>query len=529
MWMAGVAVLGLRSAGGFLLVERLGRRETTPVTEELLEFCLSLQRKMEMKRLVRYCESLHVDAPAVAGWIRPVVLLPVSVLTGLTAEQLEAVVAHELAHIRRFDAFVNLFQIVAETLLFYHPGVWWLGKQIRAEREHCCDDAAVALCGNPVSYAQALARLAESQAVPEMAMAANRSSLVERIARLLGADQATRSFRDAPLSASAVCLAVAFVAGSAFAISAHKVHAQAAFPAFAAAVRPASSTEGVGYSQIPERTVTAQPVAPVLEAVTAQSLAPVAALAAGPVPLPDPEARQESTGAKQGYIDSLKEAGLTNLTADELIALKVQGITAGYVNSMKELGVKTGVDELVGMKVQGITPDYVREMRAATGQNLSAEDLIGLKVQGITPDYVKQVHELGMKTDADGLIGMKVEGVTPEYVRELRALGLKVDSDEVIGMKVQGITPEYVTGMQELGLRPDSDELIGMKVQGITPAYVKQLEAAGYQVDADEAISAKVQGVTPEFIAKVRSHGFKDLTLDQLIALKVTGAVDAEK
>jgi len=154
-WFAGVMLLSLRSASGFLVVARLRRRESTPLNEELLDLCLSLQRRIGLTRVVRYCQCIHLDAPAVAGWVRPFVFLPMTALTGLNAAQLEAVIAHELAHIRRFDAFVNLFQIAVETLLFYHPAVWWLGKQIRAERENCCDDEAVALCGSPVNYAEA--------------------------------------------------------------------------------------------------------------------------------------------------------------------------------------------------------------------------------------------------------------------------------------------------------------------------------------------------------------------------------------
>ena len=146
---------------------------------------MSLQQRMGLTRVVRYCESLHLDAPAVAGWIRPVVLLPMSAVTGLTEAQLEAVIAHELAHIRRYDALVNLFQVGVETLLFYHPAVWWFGKRVRVEREHCCDDEAVALCGSPVTYAHALTRMAESKTVPQLAMAVNRSPLVARVARLL--------------------------------------------------------------------------------------------------------------------------------------------------------------------------------------------------------------------------------------------------------------------------------------------------------------------------------------------------------
>src|SRR3974377_753606 len=189
---------------------------------------------MGISRMIRYCQSIHLEVPVVVGWIRPVVLLPVSAITGLSQVQLEAVIAHELAHIRRYDAFVNLFQVAVETLLFYHPAVWWLGKRIRAEREHCCDDAAVAICGSPVTYARALARLAEMKPSPQLAMALNGSPLVDRVARLLGSARDTRVLRAANLSAGVFCLSVALLAGTASVGNAHKLSAQTPHPAPAA-------------------------------------------------------------------------------------------------------------------------------------------------------------------------------------------------------------------------------------------------------------------------------------------------------
>jgi beta-lactamase regulating signal transducer with metallopeptidase domain len=575
LWFVGVVLLSLRSAGGILLIERLRRKETMPVTEELHELCSALQRRMGLNRVVRYCESLHLDAPAVAGWLRPVVLLPMSAVTGLTEAQLEAVIAHELAHIRRYDALVNLFQVGVETLLFYHPAVWWLGKRVRVEREHCCDDEAVALCGSPVTYAHALTRMAESKAAPQLAMAVNRSPLVERIARLLGANAVTE-VRGASLSAGVLCLSAALLAGSALLGSVHHIQApQTPIPALAPKASDATAAQSAHLSKAPVAKIIQQSesgVRPAPQATPEVSPTVSPAPAARPSPSPTPEASpapktwsfaynmsqnlnvainaissaqaqvaaevaQEKTGdvgaPKQSYIDSLNAAGLTDLSVDELISLKVQGITADYIKSMKDyIKTKDGkldVGELIGMKVQGITGDYVREMKAATGQDVNADELIGMKVQGVTPEYVREMHELGLKNDSDDIIGMKVQGVTPEYVKEMRALGLKVDSDDIIGMKVQGITPAYVKGFNDIGVHPISDELIGMKVQGVTPEYFKELKDAGFKVDVDDVIGAKVQGVTPEFIAKVRSHGFKDLTLDKLIALKETGVFDAEK
>ena len=147
-WFVGVVLLSLRPAAGFFLIERLRFKKGAPVVGALGDRCLALQQQLGLNRVVRYCESLQLQAPAVVGWFRPMILLPVSALTGLTAQQLEAVIAHELAHVKRLDAFVNLFQIAAETLLFYHPAVWWVSKRIRAERENCCDDVAISICGN---------------------------------------------------------------------------------------------------------------------------------------------------------------------------------------------------------------------------------------------------------------------------------------------------------------------------------------------------------------------------------------------
>jgi len=596
LWFAGVVLLGLRSAGGILLVERLRRKETVPVANELMELCEKLQKRMGLQRVVRYCESLQLDAPAVAGWIRPVVLLPVSAVSGLTTAQLEAVIAHELAHIARYDAYVNLFQVGVETLLFYHPAVWWMGKRVRAEREHCCDDAAVALCGSPVTYAHALTRMAESKAAPQLAMAANRSPLVERIARLLGANRAADSARGANLSAGVLCLSAALLAGGALLGSVHGLLAQT--PAPAPAVAATSVTVPAVRVVEPAPVVAAVRVAPnvhvsvpetkmtvAIPAVQVNLLRPVAVASPKPMVINIPKmsfsysfanaevkasvaaaiaglqqattAQSGNTAAKESYIDSLDAAGMKDLSADELIGLKVQGVTGEYIKEMRALNLKVDVDSLIGMKVQGVTPEYVKEMRDATGQNLDADELIGMKVQGVTPQYVKAMHDMGVKTDADDIIGMKVQGVTPEYIKEMRDLGMKMDSDDIIGMKVQGVTPEYVKEVRAMGLQADADSIIGMKVQGITPEYVKSfastglhpttdelvgmkvqgvtadyvkaLQAEGFKVDVDDVIGAKVQGVTPEFVAQVKSHGFKDLTLEKLITLKQSGVFDAEK
>jgi len=536
-WFFGVLLLSLRTAGGVVALERLRRRNSAPLSAALLERCLALQRRMGLARFIRYCESFQLDAPSVIGWIRPIVLLPVSALTGLSESQLTAVIAHELAHIRRYDAFVNLFQIAVESLLFYHPAVWWLSKRIRAERENCCDDAAIAVCGSPLEYARALTLMEEWRAMPTLAMAANRAPVADRIRRLLGVPAHSSSLRAANLTVGVLCLSVALVAGNAF-LGLARASVSAAPRAVPQAAADADR----------DLVIVVRGEKPALDPKPAPLASPNPVLQPEPAPQSSPQAE-----AHESYIDALRAAGYDNLSADDLVGMKIQGVTPGYIRAIQAAGLKPSADQLIGMKVQGVTPEYIQELHAA-GLKLDVDELIGLKVQGVTPDYLRQMKELGLQTDADNLIGMKVQGITPDYVREIRATGVKADTDELIGMKVQGITPGYVKEMKELGiqadadgligmkvqgimpdyiraiqaegLKPTSDELIGMKVQGITPEYVKTLQAAGLKFNPDDLISAKIAGITSEFIREAQSHGFKNLDIEKLIELKHAGVLE---
>ena len=187
-WTFGVLLLTLRLLSGWVWVQRLRTHGANPARASLRETVDRLVRRLHIGRTVTLLESSLVDVPTVVGWLRPVVLFPASALAGLSPIQLEAILAHELAHIRRHDYLVNLLQTLVETLLFYHPAVWWVSRQIRLERENCCDDLAVSLCGDPVVYAQALADLEDLRGSNgRLVLAASGGSLLHRVRRLLGA------------------------------------------------------------------------------------------------------------------------------------------------------------------------------------------------------------------------------------------------------------------------------------------------------------------------------------------------------
>ncbi|HET7083739.1 MAG TPA: M56 family metallopeptidase [Rhizomicrobium sp.] len=205
-WLIGVALFTLRLVCGLLLLEQKRRWHSRPLAGRFLDLCREVQERLGLTRVVRYLECDWLHAPAVIGWLRPVVLLPVAALTGLSEDQLRAVIAHELAHIRRLDWVVNLLQTLVEALFFYHPAVWWLGRRIRIERERCCDEIAVSVYGNRLEYARALGLMGEWRSAPRLAMAANRGPLSERILGVLGHEPAGQNPRAVALAAGLLLL-----------------------------------------------------------------------------------------------------------------------------------------------------------------------------------------------------------------------------------------------------------------------------------------------------------------------------------
>jgi uncharacterized protein (TIGR03435 family) len=245
VWSLGVLLFSLRLACGGAHVFALGR-SGQPTGDVLRAIVVRLATRMGIGRRVRVLISTRVDVPSVLGWLRPVIMLPPATAMGLTPEQLEAVLSHELAHVRRHDYLVNILQMVVETLLFYHPAVWWTSRQIRRERELCCDDLAVRCCGDAVTYARALTTLERLRvATPSLAMGSTGGPLLYRVQRLLGATM--REDASSPLpGVLAIGLVLACVT-----LNVNWMRAQsqaAARPAFeVASIKPNTSGDRPGY------------------------------------------------------------------------------------------------------------------------------------------------------------------------------------------------------------------------------------------------------------------------------------------
>ena len=209
-WIAGVLVCYLRFAVGMLSLSRLSRRGVCTAPQIWQETLTALRAKVRITRRVVLVESALADAPMLIGHLRPLILMPVGLFTGLPASQIDTLLLHELAHIRRHDYFLNALQNLVEGLLFYNPAVWWISRVIRNEREKCCDDFVVEVSGDAHEYARALAALGTTRwSGREPAVAAKGGSLMKRIRRLLYPTVPTVAWTPA-LATLALFIAVAF-------------------------------------------------------------------------------------------------------------------------------------------------------------------------------------------------------------------------------------------------------------------------------------------------------------------------------
>jgi bla regulator protein blaR1 len=487
LWAAGVVLLSLRFLGGWLLAQRLKGSGVPGRAAAWQDTVTRLARGLGITRSVRLLESALVEVPTVIGWLRPVILLPASTLLGLSPVQLEALLVHELAHVRRYDYLVNLLQTVVETLLFFHPAVFWVSRHMRMERELCCDDTAVALCGDPVSYARTLADLEQMRLGTEaLGMAATGGTLLERIARLLGQPAPARRSSSRGL-AGGLALVVLL-----------------ALSASAAAPRPDSENAVLVLAR--QSTPAAPPETDILS----------------PEPLPG-ESREENLPS-QGAAEEPAE----KLSVQDIIALANHGVTAEYVDEMAAAGYASLTpQELIRLRAQGVSPDFVQELAALGYKDLSPSQLLTLRAHGVDADFIRELCDLGWsRLSVTHLVALRSQGVSPEYIREMKSAGLETISlSGFIALRSQGVSAEYMTELAEMGYKNLSlPRLIALRGSGVSLDYVREMKELGYeQLSVARLIALRGAGIDPEYVAAFKELGYDKLSVGLLIALRASG------
>jgi bla regulator protein blaR1 len=589
-WFAGVLLLSIRFLGGLAAAQRLTRRGTRPAPPVWQETLARIAERLAISRPVRLLESTVVKVPTAIGAFRPVILFPATVFLGLPTRGLEALIAHELAHVRRHDYLVNLLQTFAETLLFYHPAVWWLSARIRVEREQCCDDLAIAATGDARSYARALMRLEEMRgAAPALAVAAaGGGNLWKRVVRLL-AQSPSGGQRPSAWVAGALSFAMLALLGAAARVGPSADWNDALGGASAViesstpdvVVRPApKDASPAPEPPAPGKTDVAAPEAPTIEAFSDETPAPEVPVAETPdEEMPDvaqePSIESGASSALQADDAEGPEqpaepepeeqpvpGGTRALTDDELVAFRVHGVTPEFVRSIAALGYdRADPDDLVALKIHGVTPEYISEMNAVFGKT-PLEEHVSFKIHGVTSEEVRRLNALNLgKLSPDDVVSMKIHGVDAAYVDRLRAGGWNVSAEDAVSARIHGVAPSDAEAWKRLGYANVSiEDLVGARIHGASPEFAGAIRALGFTnvsledvvafrihgvneeflremkslgfappaFTADDAVAFRIHGVTPEYVRQIRSLGYTDASPDDLAELRIHG-VSAEQ
>ena len=472
-WLIGVALLSIRLGFTWFRARRLITAEAVPASESWQHVVGRLSASLRLTRPVRLLESAAVEVPSVIGWLRPVILIPVSSLSGLTPEQLEMILAHELAHIRRHDFLVNLVQSIAETLLFYHPAAWWISRQIRLERENCCDDLAVAVCGNALHYARALTTLEELRRAPASAVAANGGSLFARIRRLVTRTEEGRLVNGWTAIAAAIGLVVLMSVASIPMLADYAGDAPPPPPPAPEAPAP----------ELPEEDFTPEPPEPpeAPEAFDAYETYDVEVVTPAPVAIPTPAVHPAPTVPPTPMVIPVPYGHAAPVAipvvtprppraprAPGLLGTPVPAVAAFDVDSFDfdlDLGdddqEKGGgsfdpsrqltVDELIALRIRNVTPEYVNEVRGLGFDPLPLNDILKLKTHGVTAKYVNDLRAAGVtiKTAREAT-KLKIFNVTPELVRSLAAAGYtKLTTRELTRLAAAGVNADFIRDLSK--------------------------------------------------------------------------------
>lgn len=480
IWLLGALFVLVRLIVSLLHLERL-KKDALPVAVEYRSQLVRWSAATKGSRTVRLCRSGEIAIPIAVGLFDAMILVPERFLEELEPADVDRIVLHELAHLRRADDWINAIERIASALLFFNPGIAWLVGQLDLEREVACDDWVLQQ-NDPLPYANCLAKVVETAVWPYRAMSApgaflTRRAMSVRIERLLTAHRDVRvrtSLGPTGIVVAALAalgIAAAFVSPS-FAYTVTQPKETAIVPAVLhgnvtrhpiVLRRVAKRSEARPQAPVAAAAVVAKGAAAAASPAVAQTSAPAVVKAAAPAVVKTSSPAVVKTSAlvaaravpalqsvsvptqvaanSPAYIDELASAGYTNLTADQLIELKSLDITGDYIRGVEEAGFPhPTVRELVQLRSLNVQPDYIRALRAHYGQ-LGIEDIVRLKALGVTPEYAAQMANAGYPNlSARELERLRAVGVDPAFVERANAHGFhNLSVDQLIRLKISGV------------------------------------------------------------------------------------------
>lgn len=584
IWFLGMAAFLLHLLGNISFVYYLRRRmnfAADPYWRELLD---GLVHKAGLRAEIEILESALVRSPLTIGHLKPLILFPIGAINRLPESEVEAILAHELAHILRRDYLFNILQSVIEALFYYHPAVWWLSAQVRSERECACDEQAIALTGDKLHYAKALVTMQEMAffpLAPALAFAGQRQSqLLQRVRRLFQPPDSTFNIMEKWIATGlVVCSIIALTYGQ------HHTNTpessppktetgagnadvktglwQATFEGDTVWITFSSrSREGGTWSSsagFQKKEISGLPVT--LSEMTLQIVRPAGtmtltgkmdgaeaygkytftpdetfrgAVEQAGIPKPGDELMLHCFYAnlESDYPAFLKKEGFGDIDGEKFEQLAIFQLNKPALKETRgllaDLGIaKPDLQDMIDFRIHGIDRAYVAELKKAGYGNLSAEKVKEFRIQGIDADFIKTMNQKNGKTlSADELVEARIFGLDKIDRKALEtAMQGEISNDMLGAFAAQGIDEAFIRSANNLGFGQLSpEEILNVKYQGITPEFVRQCNNLGLgKLDFDNVLNIKYQGITPEFVQQCNNLGFGKLDFDQVLNVKFQG------
>ena len=379
VWLCGSAAVALAWFREWRSVRRI-IRAASPLRLKIPVTALSTAARIE---------------PGVVGILRPVLLLPEGITERLTKEQLDAVLVHEMCHVRRRDNLAALIHMVVETLFWFHPLIWWIERRLIDERERACDEDVLRVGGDPQTYAEGILSVC-------------------------------KFYREAPL----VC--ISGVTGSNLknrieAIMSNRIVQKL----------------GAGRTMLLAGITVAVLAVPIALGVARTSQAPTqqpSPAAESPRGLLSDPLKQEETKPSTAWLDGIEAEGYRNLTVDDVVRLKGIDIDAAYIRGLRTAGFELSVDDLIRFRGIDITPDYIQAIKATGIKGVDSDNLIRLKGIDIDADWIGQIQSLGFPNlSVDDAVRLRGLDITPGYIKEAQKRFKNITVDDLVRLKGMGI------------------------------------------------------------------------------------------
>lgn len=566
LWILGVALFLLRMLSSVSYVYYLKGRMNFPADEYWLDLLDDMIRKIGLDKTVTLVESALVRTPQVVGYLKPVILFPLGMINKLPPSEVEAILAHELAHIMRHDHLLNVLQSMVETLFYYHPGVWWISAQIRTERESASDERAIQVTGDALTYAQALVTVQEMGFLPmspALAFAGQqKSQFMLRLQRILNIKSPTTNTMEKMLT-------VILVAGTLTGLGWIKNFAHNSYTTIKSGlVETFAEPDPVEEANVAEvffarsgywnAEIKGERVYVNLQSKTETSHWNTSEyfdkkeFSALPTTESDFFIKREAgtlnfkgkfegnegygkfefvqnTEFKQ-YLDQQK---VSNIDEEDMLFLFMANVNKDYVAYLGQNGY-TAISgaKLVEMAIHGLDKETLEAYFAAFKKSgygqVSLNKLIELKIHGAGPNYMQNMADLGFKNlDLDEVLEAKIHGVSADYIKDLKDAGYtNLSMEKIVEFKIHGVSADYAKGMAQAngGKALSADELVNSKIHGLNPDRMAKIQkSAGGPMSMDDMRSYSIHGVTDEYIQSLKDAGFTNLDHQDVLQAKIHG------